>query len=1043
MPAVTGPSDDALTPGLREELVTTGLEARLADLEEGRIERRAVDDTESHPLALRHATGLVSEWLRTTAKAAGADRAALVNDLARLLSDDLLRRHELVTPAQLLTGILPAGDGVHQPALPERPQVPLTANELLVNDRKQPSIGSQLKSELQSAQNVDLICAFVIWSGVVTLLDELEAVVTRGGRVRVITTTYMGATDPKAVRALQEAGADVRVAFDAQRTKLHAKAWILDRPRGLSTAFVGSSNLSHTALHAGLEWNVRLAEAEAASVLERMRATFDTYWADDAFEDFLAGRDDDRLAEALGRQRAGKKADAVSFAGLDVLPHPHQRRMLEDLMVQRDRHDRHRNLVVAATGTGKTVVAALDYAALCARARRRLSLLFVAHREQILKQSQATFQAVLKDPNFGERLGGGIVPKDGQHVFAMIQSLKRGAIEQLDPARFDVVVVDEFHHAEAPSYKVLLDHLEPTELLGLTATPERMDGKDVTAWFDRRIAVELRVWEAIDRGYLAPFQYFGVADSVDFSNLTWRRGGYDQRELEDLVTGDDVRVKRTVRAIEQLHAAPERMRALGFCVSVAHAEFMATRFTELGLASVSVSGGTPEADRQAALQRLRAGDIRCIFSVDVLGEGVDVPNVDTVILLRPTQSATVFAQQLGRGLRLSDDKAYLTVIDLIGQQHRRFRFEDRLRAIVDEHNGTVRRQAEEGFPYLPSGCSLVLDAQSREIVLQNLKRAATSTQWQTLVEELQELGDVGLGAWADQTGRRISDLYRLPDRSWTRLRRDAELPVAEPAPDEAAVLRGVRRLDHIDDPERTSFYRLVLAAPAPPTVGSLTQRQQRLLAMLLVGIGAARPGDDLESALGRLWPHQSIRSELCELFGVLNDRSDRLERPLSPTGDVPVALHAQYTRAEALLAYGDGSVGKPSSSREGVRWLPEAQTDLLFVTLRKSERSFSPSTMYRDYALSRSLFHWESQNATHDGSDTGQRYINHRERGSDIVLFVRETESRANGTGAPFTCLGPVDYVSHAGNRPMQVTWKLRDPLPEALLETSQLIAAA
>lgn len=1042
---MTSPSDDPLDPGLREELITTELEALLGTLDPAQVESRGVDSAEVHPLALRHATALVSEWLRTSVKIDDADHAALVNQLAQQLGSELLARYELVEPARLLTGVLPPADGVHQPVLPERPQVPLTANELLVNDHKQPSIGSQLKSELQSAQDVDLICAFVIWSGVVTLLDELRAVVARGGRVRIITTTYMGATDPKAVRELQRAGAEVHVAFDAQRTKLHAKAWILNRPRGLSTAFVGSSNLSHTAMHAGLEWNVRLAEAEAASVLDRMRATFDTYWADDAFEEFVADRDDERLAEALGRQRGGNKAGitSVSFAGLDVHPHPHQRRMLEDLMVQRDRHDRHRNLVVAATGTGKTVVAALDYAALCHRAGRRLSLLFVAHREQILSQSRATFQAVLKDPNFGEMLGGGRMPETGQHVFAMIQSLKRGAIQELDPTRFDVLIVDEFHHAEAPSYTTLLEHLDPVELLGLTATPERMDGKDVTSWFGGRIAVELRVWEAIDRGYLAPFQYFGVTDSIDFSSLSWRRGGYDRQQLDQLVTGNHVRARRTVSAIEQLHADPGHMRALGFCVSVAHAEFMASQFTELGLDSVAVSGATPEPERQAALQRLRAGSLRCIFSVDVLGEGVDVPNVDTILLLRPTHSATVFAQQLGRGLRLSEDKAYLTVIDLIGQQHRRFRFEDRLRAIVDEHNGPIRRQAEEGFPYLPSGCSLLLDAQSREVVLENLKRAATSTQWHTLVDELGELGEVDLGVWADRSGRRISDLYRLPDRSWTRLRRDADLPTPEPQPDEATVLRGIRRLDHIGDPERTSFYGKVLAADSPPEVSALLDREERLLAMLLVGLGVATAGDDLSTALARLWIHQSVRSELCQLFAALDARSERLERALDPSGSVPVALHAQYTRAEALLAYGDGSVGKTSSSREGVRWLPDAKTDLLFVTLRKSEKAFSPSTMYRDYALSRSLFHWESQNATYDESNTGQRYINHRDMGSDVVLFVREIETRANGTGAPFTCLGGVEYVSHVGNRPMQVTWKLNDPLPEALLETSQLIAAA
>ena len=1033
---------DPLNPGLREELVTTALESRLKGVDPGRVEHRLLDGAEARAFVIRQAEALVSEWLRTTAK---PDPATLTNQLAEYLGADLLARYELLAPAQLLTGILPVSDGLTVPVLPDRPQVPLTANELLVNDRKQPSIGSQLKAELQSARRVDLICAFIMWSGVVTLLDELRGVVGRDGAVRVITTTYMGVTDPKAVRALRELGAEVRIGFDAQRTKLHAKAWIMDRPHGLTTAFVGSSNLSHTAMHAGLEWNVRLAEAEAASVIERMRATFDTYWDDDAFEPYEPDRDAERLEQALGRQRQGKTNDITSssFTGLDVIPYPHQRRMLEDLMVQRDRHDRHRNLVVAATGTGKTVIAALDYRELVRRAQRPLALLFVAHREQILNQSRETFRAVLKDPSFGEILSGGQRPQDGRHLFAMIQSLRRRDLEAIAPDRFDVVNVDEFHHAEAPSYAALLEHLQPAELLGLTATPERMDGGDVTRWFGGRIAVELRVWEAIDRGYLSPFQYFGVADTEDLSTLTWRRGGYDVAQLDNLFTGNYIRARRVVQAIEEWHASPNTMRGLGFCVSIAHAQFMATQFSELGLDSIAISGLTPEPERQTALQSLRAGRVRCIFSVDVLGEGVDVPNVDTVLLLRPTQSATVFAQQLGRGLRLSEDKASLTVIDLVGQQHRRFRFEDRLRAIVDESNGSMRRQAEDGFPYLPSGCSMTLDEQSREIVLTNLRLAATATRWRTLIDELKELGDVELDVWACETGRRISDLYRQPDRSWTRLRRDAGLPTAAPAPGEDGILRALRRVDHIDDPERTGFYFDVLTHSERPNGISFTTRQQRLLTMLLRGLGVDEKGDSLDSALARLWPHTAVRNELVELFMALDDRSERQERPLDASGDVPVALHAQYTRGEALLAFGDGAVGEPSTFREGVRWRPDAQTDLFFVTLRKSERSFSPTTMYRDYALSRRLFHWESQNATHEDTPTGRRYVNHVAMGTKIILFVRETEVRANGAGSPFTCLGPVRYVSHVGNRPMQVTWELAHPLPEALLETSQLVAAA
>ena len=211
-----------------------------------------------------------------------------------------------------------ASDGLIVPVLPDRPQVPLTANELLVNDRKQPSIGSQLKAELQSATSVDLICAFIVWSGVVTLLDELRGLVGRDGAIRVITTTYMGVTDPKAVRALSELGADVRIGFDAQRTKLHAKAWIMHRPHGLTTAFVGSSNLSHTAMHAGLEWNVRLAEAEAASVIERMRATFDTYWDDDAFEEYspLVMRSDLSTRSGASGRAKRRTSRARASAGL-------------------------------------------------------------------------------------------------------------------------------------------------------------------------------------------------------------------------------------------------------------------------------------------------------------------------------------------------------------------------------------------------------------------------------------------------------------------------------------------------------------------------------------------------------------------------------------------------------------------------------------------------------------------------------------------------------------------------------------------------------
>ena len=1034
------------SPGLREELVTRRLARELESIAE-RVELRELTAAEGVGYLRQYAARVAAEAL--DAKESGDPQTAFINEFVRWgLSADRAQDITLLSPLQLLTGIVPPSDGLGQLRLPERPQVPLTTNELLVNDRKQPSIGSQLRIELQSATAVDLICAFVIWSGVVNFLDALEELVHRApadsSGLRIITTTYMGATERKALDALVKVGADVRVAYDAQRTKLHAKAWLLQRPRGLSTGFIGSSNLSRTAMHDGLEWNVRLAEAEAASILERMRATFDVYWDDDAFEPYRTEADGDRLEEALGRQRARKSdLSSLGFASLDVQPLPHQRPILDDLRVQRERHDRHRNLVVAATGTGKTVVAALDYRDLCRVHGRDLSLLFVAHRATILEQSRATFAAVMKRADFGEQLGDGQQTRIGHHVFAMVQSLNGDAVRALRPDEFDVVIVDEFHHAEAKSYRALLEHLDPLELLGLTATPERMDGGDVTAWFGGRIAHELRVWDAIDRGYLAPFQYFGVADTEDLRELAWKRGGYEPAALSNLFTGNDARVLRVLQSLERYHASPATMRGLGFCVSVAHANYMAQQFTKRGVLSVAVDGQTPQAERNAVLQRLQQGQLRCVFSVEVLGEGVDVPSVDTILLLRPTHSATLFAQQLGRGLRLSDDKRYLTVIDLIGQQHRNFRFEDRLRSIVDERQGTIRHQAEEGFPYLPSGCSMVLDRQSRAVVLEGLRRAATSTQWGTLVEELKEAGDVELSAWAFKTGRRISDLYRQPDRSWTRLRRDAVLPTPPVQPGEETLLRAVRRLDHIDDPERTDFYMDVLGAASPPVLDGLTVRERRMLDMLVLGIGLGKKGQPLRKALDVLWPHLAVREELEQLFFARSERSTRLEQRLDVCHDAPLALHASYSRPEALVALGEGQAGKPPTAREGVWWVRDARVDALFVTLRKSESSFSPTTMYRDYAISRELFHWESQNATHEDTPTGRRYIGQGPTRGEIILFVRELESRPNGAGAPFACLGPVDYQRHQGGRPMQITWGLRNPLPEAILETSRLVSAA
>ena len=971
----------------------------------------------------------------------------LVNGLvaSRAGADD---RHGelLVLPPELLQGLRvpPERLGVSPRTIPA-PTVPLSSSDLLANAEGQPNIGSELRLELESADSVDLLCAFVIWSGVIRLRDALAGVVRRGGRVRVITTTYMGATQRRAVDELVGLGAEVRVAFDARMTKLHAKAWLLERESGLSTAFIGSSNLSHTALFDGLEWNVRLSSVDAKYVIERVRAMFESYWASEHFEPYDPATAGDRLDRALGAHRNRDAGPDVSFVGLEVHPYPHQQRMLERLMVERERHGRNRNLVVAATGTGKTVVAALDYRQLRQRAGHDLSLLFVAHRERILEQSRTMFRHVLRDGSFGEIHGGGRAAA-GRHVFAMIQSISDEDVAQLDPHDFDIVIVDEFHHAAAPSYRRLLDRLEPRQLLGLTATPERMDAQDVTAFFEERIAVELRLWEAIDEGFLVPFQYFGVADGTDLSGLRWQRGGYQLRDLDRVITGDDARVAKLLAAIRRVIAEPARMRALGFCVSIEHAHFMAERFTAAGLVSVALSGQTPEDERVSTLRQLAAGELRVVFSVDVLGEGVDVPSVDTVLLLRPTDSATVFTQQLGRGLRRTEGKPYLTVIDLIGQQHRQFRFDRRLAALVDRRRGPLDRQIEERFPFLPSGCHVELDRQSEEIVLGNLRDAARLTQWRSMVDDLRQLRQASLDDFLRETNRPPTDVYRRPDYSWTRLRRDAGLsvPGATGADEERDLLRALRRMLHIDDPERVRIYRELLTAARPPRPTEIDERLRRLLLMLHYDLwGTRRTFPDLDSSLRALWRNEAVRQELHDMLGVLDARSETLTRPSNLAPEIPLHVHATYSRDEILGAYGEGSPDRPPQFREGVRHVESASTDLLLVTLRKTERDYSPTTLYRDYAISPVLFHWESQSTQSAGSRTIQRYEQHAERDHTIVLFVRERRTVETGTGSPYVCLGRGGYRSSTGSRPVSFTWALETPMPEQLFESARAVAAA
>jgi superfamily II DNA or RNA helicase/HKD family nuclease len=1012
--------------GIYESLVTRRLTQELGSLPQLRQVIRDVDEADHPHVLARHVEAALRRTLQTTRDA--SQRLEIVNGLLTALS----QTHDQVDDRvrQLLAVVPEAGPGSPE-RYATRPTTPLSDAALLTNAQGEPSLGAELRAELDTADHVDLLCAFVKWHGIRVLEPELRRLCERGVRLRVVTTTYMGATERTALdRLVREFGAEVKIQYDALRTRLHAKAWLFRRETGFDTAYVGSSNLSRTALLEGVEWNVRLSRIATASLLQKFEATFDTYWNDATFEAYDPSRDRDRLDDALAEASGHREHNRVTLtlSGLDVRPYPYQQEMLESLDVERTVHNRHRNLIVAATGTGKTVIAALDYRGLCnTQTADRPSLLFVAHRREILEQSLRTYREVLADASFGELYVGGARPERWRHVFASVQSLTAYGVDNIPADAYDVVVIDEFHHAQAATYRRLIDHLAPRELVGLTATPERADGVDVRAFFDGRTAAELRLWEALGADLLCPFHYFGVADGTDLRSVTWRQGRYDDTSLSNVYTGNDARAAIVLSQLRDKVTDLGRMRALGFCVDVAHAEYMAAVFTRAGVPALAVSGRTPQADRARALDDLRTRRVNVLFAADLFNEGLDLPDVDTVLFLRPTESATVFLQQLGRGLRRSRDKAVLTALDFVGHHRKEFRFDVRYRALTGATRRGLERQVEQGFPFLPSGSQIILDEQAQAAVLENI-RAQVTNRWPQMVTELRSYGEHTLESFLHESGIELSDVLRRGQRSWTAMRRAAGLPTREGSALEERLLKRIRAFAHVDDRARTTAYTRLLSDAAAP-YASLSSAEQTFARMLFFSLWPDGGGfESYDDGLTRLRLERAVRDELTAVVDLSFDATRHRGLDLvGRLGHIPLRVHARYQREEVLAALGYAShTRRPNSFREGVLYVPEENIDAFFVTLKKSESDYSPTTMYQDYPISPTLFHWESQSTTSVASTTGQRYLS---GSSTVLLFVREHKQDEFGT-APYLFLGPATYASHKGERPIAITWQLDHAMP-------------
>lgn len=1029
-----------LKKGIYENVINQEIERdiHVAESQQMICVREQIDDAESSKILADYLAKVIRQRLEDTENL--HDRMTMVNKI--LSEHGLVEDFQIVDTSNLLMEVMTQQKNLLQRSSRSetiRPQSGFRVSNLFTGGNSSLSLGEEIRREIASADEIYFIVSFLRFSGVRLLLDDLKKFCMREGtRLRVITTTYCGATEAKAVQKLAELPhTEIQISYRTDIERLHAKAYIFVRNSGMHTAYIGSSNLSKSAQTDGLEWNMRVTSVENPHIIKTALATFDMYWNSPNFEDFRIGGIE-KFQEELHRDRF---KDERNYTYLRYSLLPHQKQILDKLRVEREECGNFRNLIVAATGTGKTVISAFDYQAFCRRlanTQRRNRILFTAHREEILRQSLLTYRSVLQDANFGTLWVGNAAPKeesDYEHLFvsiSMFNSRFDSLFSKLPADYYDYIVIDEAHHSQADSYRKLFFHFHPQLLIGLTATPERMDGKDLRPDFGGRISAEIRLPQALQAGLLTPFQYLCVTDDTDLSDeALWNGQRYIIDRLADRLCIPE-RVQYIVDALHRYLADEYTCRALCFCVNKKHADFMAEHLQKYGFNAKSLTSDTPQLQREQLGKDLRNGVLHYLCVVDIFNEGVDIPEVDTILFLRPTDSLTIFLQQLGRGLRHSPGKVELTVLDFVAQANKKYDFAGKFRALTLRPEKNIVQQIENGFTLLPTGCSIIMEKKARQYILDNIQQAIYNKN--RLLKEINTYSILPtLTQFLENNGQDIRIVY-AHNLCWTLLKRAAGRISYI---DDAVTRRLEKGMGNLIHHNTVSFLHFVNDFLA----GSKQYLEENCLpyATMLYYVLYQERIDKTElkemgmyEALALLHDsrYRYFKEEAAEIVAYL---LSHLEITTVPLGDdvLPgVELYGCYTREEIFTLVGRQTIEKRMSGSVSGRFeLPEYDATLLFVTLNKSDKDFSPSTQYDDYVINKDYFHWQSKNTDSHYNRGGRIYIDQPQKHNKIILFVREEKRDGFGNTSPFHCFGLVDYVSSHGDFPMNITWKLKEPV--------------
>ncbi|MCI6474429.1 MAG: DUF3427 domain-containing protein [Mucispirillum sp.] len=1042
-----------LPEGIYEELINKNLEELLNLHTEYISEKEDINHEESSLILSAYIGHLVRSGLQYIHKNDDKDKEninkkiEIINKIINILAENTDKEYIssiIPTPPQQLLSLYRKENNItllNKKIKIERPITSLCQSSIFTGAKHEPQLINELKKEISTCHQIDMLVSFIKYSGLALMLDKLTEFTNNGGKLRIITTTYMKATDIKSIQTLSSLkNTEIKINYNIKSTRLHAKAYIFQRDTGFSTAYVGSSNISASAMTNGVEWNVKVTQKDMSDTYEKMKATFETYWND---KDFILYDESQEKELSISLD---KNADKFNTFFMDIRPYGFQQEILEAIQADRKIRNNYKNLVIAATGTGKTVISAFDYKRFCKEnPYTKCRLLFIVHRKEILEQSLATYRAILKDNNFGELFVDGIKPTQYDYLFASIQTFNSQDLTKYTTNDFyDYIVIDETHHASASTYQKLLTYYKPKILLGLTATPERADGKDIFKYFDNRISAEIRLPEAIERGLLCPFHYFGVSDSIDYSTITWERGKYKESELNNVLTINEVsakvRINTIIQAINKYITDIQEIKGLGFCVSKEHAQYMSNQFNSNGISSIALTADSDSNLRSEARNKLKKGEYKFIFVVDIYNEGVDIPEVNTVLFLRPTESLTIFLQQLGRGLRNADNKEFLTVLDFIGQSNKKYNFEEKFNSLLHISRQKLENEINKGFVSLPKNCYITLEKKATEYILENIKGYFSKNNLH--IERLKTFkADFGIEStlknYLEKYNIESGSIYKSFSFNQLLFKAGLREEYHEPIYENAYKILG--KISQINSFRFIDFIINILNN----NINITNDLEKRMLQMFQFTIENSISKDitfnEILNNIKIFKENKILCSEIIELLEYNKSKIDFIDKQIDLGFECPLDVYCSYSKDQILVACDFFNVG---GVREGVRYLEDKKLDLFFVTLNKSEKDYSPSTMYKDYSLNEKLFHWQSQSTTTETGEVGQRYIHHKETGNKILLFVREEKKNKYGITETYTFLGTANYISHEGSKPMSILWELDYPIPAKYIKETQKMVA-